>query len=376
MRLLGGQSRSEKSDVSQPGLVVNCRFLTRPVTGVERFAYEITTRLAENSADITLVGPPDIPPHTQLGGRTVHPVGRLHGHLWEQVSLPLYLRSLGSPTLVDLANTGPLVWPNQLYTLHDVAFIAQPDSYRPLFRLAYRVIAGALVRRARHVVTVSSFSRDEIHRVFHRPKDEIDIVANGVSVLASEPAPPLGVPSLAGREYFLAVGSAARHKNTASLVDAYARLRRQSADPPLLVIVGGESRGFNRMTSSGEVPGVVLLGRVSDALLAQLYANAIAFAYPSLYEGFGIPPLEAQAAGTPIVVSRRRPFTDLIEESSALWCDPEDAASIASALERVARSSGLRRQLGERGMANASRYSWDDSARRLIAIITGSAREG
>jgi glycosyltransferase involved in cell wall biosynthesis len=361
--------------VSQPSLVVNCRFLTRPVTGVERFAYEIATRLVESVADITLLAPPDIPAGTRLAGKEVQPVGRLHGHLWEQISLPLYLRSLGSPTLIDLANTGPVLWPEQVYTLHDVAFITQPDSYRLMFRLAYRVIAGTLVRRAAHVVTVSSFSRDEIHRVFRRPDVPIDIVPNAVSTFVSEPG-SLDVRSLEGGEYFLAVGSAAPHKNTATLVDAYALLRRQMVNPPLLAIVGGESRGFNRVTAGDGVAGVVELGRVSDEQLARLYARAVAFVYPSLYEGFGIPPLEAQAAGTPVVVSRRRPFTDLIEESGALWCDPEDAASIASALEQVARSPELRKQLAENGMENASRYSWDDSARRLLAIVTGSAGEG
>ncbi len=138
-------------------------------------------RLVESVADITLVAPPDIPADTRLAGKKVLPVGRLRGHLWEQVSLPLYLRSLGSPTLIDLANTGPLLWQKQLYTLHDVAFITQPDSYRPMFRLAYRVIAGTLVRRAAHVVTVSSFSRDEIVRVFRCPDVPIDIVPNAVS---------------------------------------------------------------------------------------------------------------------------------------------------------------------------------------------------
>lgn len=358
--------------MSQPALVVNCRFLTRPVTGVERFAFEIVTRLVEAVDDITLVAPSTIPADTRIGGKKVHPIGRFSGHLWEQVSLPRYLRSVGSPTLLDLANTGPLLWPDQLYMLHDVAFITHPESYRRAFRLAYRVIAGTLVRRASHVATVSAFSRDEIVRVFRCPEVKIDIVPNGVSAFVAEPG-PLDVAGLAGGEYFLAVGSAAGHKNTAMLIEAYALARRRLARPPSLVIVGDTSRGFRSTTVTDDVPGVIELGRVADRRLAQLYANATAFVYPSLYEGFGIPPLEAQAARTPIVVSRRRPFTDLIAESSALWCDPEDAASIAAALERVATSPDLRRSLIERGAANAKRYSWDDSARRLLAIVTADA---
>ncbi|MDT0186483.1 glycosyltransferase family 1 protein [Microbacterium sp. ARD31] len=362
-------------DVSEDGLVVNCRFLTRPVTGVERFAYEITARLVESVPDITLVAPPDIEPGTRVRGKTVEPVGRLRGHLWEQVSLPGYLRSLGSPTLVDLANTGPLLWRKQLYTLHDVAFITHPESYRPLFRLMYRVIAGTLIRRAAHVATVSTFSRDEIIRTLRCPPDRITVVPNGVSTLGSATA-RIRTPPLDGRAYFLAVGSAARHKNTAMLLDAYARFRIEQVDAPALVIVGGDSKGFRPTATADDRPGVIALGRVTDDELAGLYANAMAFVYPSLYEGFGIPPLEAQSVGTPVIVSRRRPFTDLLQESSAVWCDPEDAASITSALAHVSRSPELREQLIKNGSMNASRYSWDDSAKRVLAIVAGSARKG
>ena len=361
--------------MSQPQLVVNCRFLTRPVTGVERFAFEIVSRLVDAVDDITLVAPVTIPPGTRIAGKEVERVGLLRGHLWEQISLPRYLRSMGSPTLLDLANTGPLLWRKQLYLLHDVAFMTHPESYRRVFRLAYRVIAGTLVRRASHVATVSTFSRDEIVRVFRCPEVHIDVVPNGVGAFVSEPG-DLDLLALNGRKYFLAVGSAAAHKNTATLIEAYAGVRGQLADPPSLVIVGGSSRGFSSSSTTEDLPGIIELGRVSDQQLAQLYANATAFVYPSLYEGFGIPPLEAQAAGTPIVVSRRRPFTDLIDESSALWCDPEDAASISAALAQVARSTDLRTRLIENGVRNAKRYSWDDSARRLLAIVTDSAPAG
>ena len=196
---------------------------------------------------------------------------------------------------------------------------------------------------------------------------------NAVSDFAAT-SDPLEAPPLGGRPYILAVGSAAPHKNTEMLVEAYSRLRTKIDQPPLLAVVGGRARGFNRTGAARSTAGVLELGRVSDHQLRQLYAHATAFAYPSLYEGFGIPPLEAQAAGTPLVVSRRRPFTDLIDEGSALWCDPEDAASIALALERVVRSPELRRALIERGAANANRYSWDDSALRVQAIVTSSGR--
>lgn len=363
----------ENEDVPPSRLVVNCRFLTRPVTGVERFAREITTHLAETVDDIVLVAPSTIEPGTRIAGREVLPVGRLRGHLWEQVSLPRYLRSLGTPMLLDLANTGPLMWRHQLYVLHDVAFITHPESYRPMFRLAYRIIAGTLVRRATRVATVSDFSRDEIVRVFGCPEVQIGIVPNAVSAFVSRPT-GFDLPQLGNGRFFLAVGSAAHHKNTDTLMDAYANLRRQVEQPPSLVIVGGHSKGLRHGAASAERPGVIELGRVSDSQLAQLYAHATGFVYPSRYEGFGIPPLEAQAAGAPLVVSHRRPFTDLIEEGSALWCDPDDAASIAFALKRVAESPELRERLVENGVANAARYSWAESARRLLEIVTGDSR--
>lgn len=358
--------------MAQTDLVVNCRFLARPVTGVERFAFEIVTRLVETVDHIALVAPPNVRPETRIAGRAVQRVGRLRGHLWEQVSLPRFLRSVGSPTLLDLANTGPVLWSKQLYVLHDVAFITHPESYRMSFRLAYRVLAGTLVRRAAHVATVSDFSRDEIVRVFGADV-HVDVIPNGISAFLSEPG-ELDFPELRGREYLLAVGSAAAHKNTSRLMEAYARVRSHVRDAPYLVIVGGSARGFHQPAPTNDAPGTVMLGRVSDGQLAQLYSNATAFIYPSLYEGFGIPPLEAQAAGVPLVVSHRRPFTDLINESSAVWCDPEDTSSIASAIEQVMRSADLRTRLIENGFANARRFSWDASARQVMAILSGVTR--
>lgn len=351
-------------------LIVNCRFLTRPVSGVERFALEITKRLVEARGDVVLVAPPAIPPGTKIAGKDVVPVGRLSGHLWEQISLPRYLRSVGSPLLLDLANTGPVLWTNQLYTLHDVAFVTHPESYRRSFRLWYRIMAGTLVRRAARVATVSTFSRDEIVRVFSPGVRPIDIIPNGVDEFRAQPDGAPADPRLNGNAYFLAVGSAARHKNIPRLLDAYSELRRRLDPAPSLAIVGGGGKGFQQ-EDLADIPGVVELGRVSDEQLARLYANALALVYPSLYEGFGIPPLEAQSAGTPVIVSRRRPFTDLLPEDSAAWCDPDDAASVTQAMESIAQSSLLRTQLAERGLMNARRYSWDEAAHRLLDILPG-----
>ena len=255
--------------MSQPDLVVNCRFLTRPVTGVERFAFEIVARLVERVDDIRLVAPPTIPAETRIAGQRVQPVGRLRGHLWEQVSLPRYLRSVGSPTLLDLANTGPLLWPNQLYVLHDVAFITQPESYRRAFRLAYRVIAGTLVRRASHVATVSTFSRDEIVRVFRCLRCHIEIVPNGVSTFVSSPAPSrpleLGVVSTSWRSALRPVTRTPR---------GWWMRMRASGNSGRSALPSDRRRKCTRVPFAEcrrRSAGVVELGRVSDRQLAQLY---------------------------------------------------------------------------------------------------------
>lgn len=347
--------------MAPPRVVVNGRFLEQPMTGVQRFARNVTSELLRLRDDVEVLAPPavhdaDVPHRT---------VGRGGGHRWEQVDLPRALRQEGSPLLVGLGNTGPAAYRPQVVTHHDITYVRHPESFSRTFATFYRLLAPRLLRGAEAVVTVSEFSRSEIATHHRVPVERVHVIPNAVATDFGADEPDR-VPDPARRPYYLAVSSPAPHKNFARLVAAYARLAADRR-PDLLVV--GAATGVHRDgTAERDVPGVRFLGRVDDAALRALYAGATAFVFPSLYEGFGIPPLEAQASGAPVLASDIPPVREALG-TSALYVDPRDVAAMAAGMARLADDAALRERLVASGRANVARFSWRESAQRLSDLL-------
>lgn len=347
-------------------VVVNCRFLTRPTTGVERFAEQITEQLIGLRDDLVLMAPSRGElRRTELAGLPVQRVGGFSGHAWEQISLRRFLRRQGGPLLVDLANTGPVGYRRQVVAVHDITHRRHPEGYAWRFRALYAAMTPRLVGDSAAVVTVSDFSRRELETLAS-PRRQITVVPNAVGSWvvrddALAPRPRIEDP------FFLVVGSANSHKN---LITAYRAFRdyRDHGGEAVLVVVGSTHRSFSSSTVTGQ-EGVITLGRVEDAELAWLYGHATAFIFPSLYEGFGIPPLEAQAAGTPVIASDIAALRESLTAESALWFPPTDAHALADALRRVCTDEALRSRLITEGSRNVARFSWRRSAEILSAVL-------
>lgn len=346
---------------------INGRFLTQKVTGVQRFAIEITAALAKLRDDIYIAIPPTYgrePVRGVLRGIPAEIVGRGDGHLWEQVYLPRYLDKTGHPLLLNLGNTAPIGYDRKISTLHDISYIKCPKSYSPAFRVLYRVEIPIVLKRSLEIFTVSDFSRHEIENYYGLNPARIEIVSNAVSQIFHERTT---APSRR-RPYFLAVGSLAPHKNFGTLIEAFSILKSRCNDSRL-VVVGGNANSFADASLEGEsIQGLTMAGRVNDQGLAELYQGACAFVFPSTYEGFGIPPLEAQASGCPVIASRAASIPEVLGDS-ALYFDPESAADIASTMEQVWIDSRLRGELSRRGMLNAKRFSWESSAKKVSKIL-------
>ncbi len=347
-------------------VVVNCRFLTRPTTGVERFAEGLITELADLRDDLVLLAPrAGNLRRDELGGLPVERRGTLSGHAWEQASLRRELRRRGRPLLVSLANTGPVGYRRQLVAIHDVTHRRHPHGYSWPFRTLYAVMTPRLVRASAGVVTVSDFSRRELVALYS-PTAPITVVPNAVGEWVtrggSAPSdPPLREP------FFLVVGSPNAHKNLATAYHAF-RDYRARGGRSRLVVVGSSHRSFATMDVEG-AEGATALGRVSDDTLGWLYAHARAFIFPSLYEGFGIPPLEAQAAGTPVIASDIGAVREALQPASALWFSPTDPLALADAMDRMDADAGLRARLVRAGARNVTRFSWRRSAELLSRAI-------
>lgn len=362
-----------KSPHSRP-LVINGRFLGRRATGVDRFAYETVRALdeligagdpavaglrAEIVVPAALAAMPNPFAHVRLRAS-----GKGGGMRWEQFALP---QASGGALLLNLCNSGPLFYRSQVTVLHDAAPARVPDSYSRPFVAWYRLMAPSIGRIARRVITVSEFSRRELCDAYRIPFDKIGVVhESGEHMLRMcEAAPAPGAPR-ASRPFVLAVGSLNRHKNFQLVADA-ARLVRD-AQFDIVVVGGGDARVYG--AANGVLPEFVKhLGYVSDEDLVSLYRRAACFVYPSRYEGFGLPPVEALALGCPVIASR---LPSVVEAcgNAVLYTSPDDPAQLAALLERVTADAALRETLRERGRERTAALTWRATAVKLIEEIS------
>jgi glycosyltransferase involved in cell wall biosynthesis len=356
-------------------LVINGRFLTQPLTGVQRYSREVVkamdalvTERHECTAPwiIELHHPPGDFRLDDYRHIRIVQTGKRKGHFWEQLDLKASARD---GLLLNLANTAPVLHPNVVSIIHDVGVFAHGSVYSASFRLSYRLMFRILVRRARRLLTVSSFSAKEIIRYCGAPAAGIAIAPNAADHISQFPEVPevLDRLGLRGRDYVLAVGSRNPLKNLASVIRA---LEGMGPDRPLLVVVGQKSAAIFQNRSDLVEPGdqagfIVATGEVSDGALRTLYRNAHCLVFPSFYEGFGIPPLEAMQEGCPVIASRLSAIPEVCGDA-ILYCDPHSPEDIAAKVAILGRDDALRRRLIEAGRNRSARFSWRGTALEIF----------
>ena len=279
-----------------------------------------------------------------------------------QQLLPAAARAL-EPDLLWVPHYNiPLTWRGRLLvTVHDLAHLALPEVFGRGARRAYACLTFAAVRRrAAGLLYVSRFSRDEFHRLVGAPRGREWTVANGVAPEWFEATPPAAPDA----PYFLYVGNVKPHKNLGRLLEGFAAL---APEVPHDLVLVGRRRGF--LTADPDVAGraeglgerVRFTGFLEAGELRRVVAGAAALALPSLYEGFGLPALEAMACGRPVLAARAGALPEVCGDA-ALYCDPRDPADIAAGLRRLAEDAALANRLSAAGRERAGRFSWDDTA--------------
>lgn len=341
---------------------INGRFLTQPMSGVQRYARQIVRALDQrpDAADRYILLTPPGAENLNLLNIPTRTIGRAGGHLWEQTALAWTERH---GRLLSLGGSGPVLHRRQIVVIHDAAVFRHPEHFRTGYAAFHRALNRILARRA-WLATVSEFSRRELASALNLPPDSIAVAPNSADHLRNITPDP-GIIERLGlttRPYFVALGNLTPNKNLAVAISALFRL----ADPAVrLVLIGDRPPVFDRSAFPAD-PRLILAGRRSDAEIAALLGSARALVFPSLYEGFGIPPLEAMTLGCPVIASDIPPAREVCADA-ALYFDPADDAALAAHMaESLIRPDDARR---DAGLRRADHYAWSRSAEVIEALL-------
>ena len=346
-------------------IYINGKFFGQRTTGTQRYARELL-----NQFDALLSGgeygnlvmevlvPRSTGPIPSYKTLKVREVGRLRGTKWEQIELPLHARG---HLLFTLSGGAPLMHSRNVVTLHDAAVVAAPSGYSAAYRLWHGAVCRRMAHQAEHIFTNSNFSLTEIVKWYGAPRDRISITYLGSDHFSRQDADYSVLSRLAIKgKYVLAASSHNPNKNFQRVQEAVATLGQAGVQ---LVIAGGPDNKVYRdgLRSGGNAR---VLGYVSDAELKALYENAACFVFASLYEGFGLPPLEALCSGCPIVVSRTASLPELFK-GVGFFCDPYDSADIAAAVQRAIETQPHSEEL----KAFAQKFTWERCARETLEVL-------
>lgn len=335
-------------------IVINGRFLTQRVTGVQRFAYEICRALRRIGVSYVILAPSNIAPEYAIEDLPVEKIGGKGSHFWEQVTLPRYVqRHYKSLPLLSLSGLGPIGYSNSIMTIHDVSYLLRPRAYSWFYTCYYRLMTPWAAKRAKRILTVSQFSKHELMRYYGIAEDKITVVYNAAQT--SDLA-----PRKEGRPYLLAVGSLMPRKNIKRLLEAYGTMPHADFS---LCIAGDVETSFAdaELDAYAHAEGVQWLGYVSPEELTMYYRNAVAYINPSLYEGFGIPLLEAMTQDCPVLASDIPVFHEVCEKA-AYYFNPMKTEEIRAAIRTVVHDKALRQRLIQAGQQRCRLFSWEASA--------------
>jgi glycosyltransferase involved in cell wall biosynthesis len=335
-------------------LAVNARVVAQAMGGQQRVTAEILKRLGSCEA---------IAPERPLSG--------VAGHAWEQGVLPFRARGklLWSPSA-----SGPLAVAKQVVTLHDVAFLDVPEFFSRNFVRLYGALIPRLARRVAKVVTVSQFSKARIAKGCGLDPADIAVIGNGVSSHfrrygADEIARTRAALQLP-EKYLLLQATSDRRKNLQRTLTAW-KAAQQRIDPDVVLVVAGNlarAHVFGEIGPVAEVPRTRLLGFVDEAHIGPLTAGAQGFLFPSIYEGFGMPIVEAMACGAPVLTANASATAE-VAGGAALLVDPLDVGSIAEGVTALVGDQTLRERLRADGFNQAMKFDWDDAAARYRALF-------
>lgn len=344
-------------------IYVNTRNLHNSLTGVQRYTIELLSRWGNR--------PKKVSPNKKFSSG-------LAGHIWEQAVLP---NILCGALLFSPSNTGPLAIKRQVVTIHDLVSLDHPEWFNARFAAWYRFLIPRLVNRVQRVITISNFTRERLLQQTKVAPDKIVVIPNGVNARFSPKSvkdikkiqKALKIPT---EHYILSLCSLEPRKNLHNLLRAWVQVQSEIPSDIWLVITGakGKTLVFKDVSFDPLPPRVWLTGHVRDEYLPALYSGATAFVYVSIYEGFGLPPLEAMASGTPTLTGNITALPEVVS-NAAVTVNPFDPDAIAWGIKRLIEDGTLRENLRLKGIQRAKIFSWDTTADMTLQVLLEAMTE-
>lgn len=342
-------------------IVINVRFLTQNMTGVQRYAYEICKKLPLKIGNKKIVF---VKPHEEIKNeikniKNVVSFGNFSGQLWEQIDLPLFLKKNGNPLLVNFVGIAPIFYKNKVMFLYDLAFKHHPEWFSFSFQKAYNILIPISIKNSYLIITDSNYVKADINRTYNIPKNKIEVIY----AASSEGFIYKNLPK---EKFVLTVSSIDPRKNLKRIIEAFNLVQTEHK----LVIVGSKNKTF----SNSDIPenfindNIIFTGYLNDRELVDLYNKSDVFIYASLFEGFGIPPLEAQSCGCACLVSNTTSLPEVYGESVE-YCDPNSVESIKEKLFDLITSETKKKELQSKGFENSKKYNWQYSTEKFIEIL-------
>lgn len=352
-------------------------------TGIGRYSYELIQHLAEpdqtNEYFVFLrkeafreFEPPNSRFHKVLAEYQHYSFG-------EQIG---FLRLLNSYQL-DLMHfthfNAPIFYRRPfIVTIHDLTLTFYPGKKMNtwLHRMAYHWTIRSVTKHARRIIAVSNHTKQDLIKVLGVPEDKIEMIYHGVSPQFSGSAATLR-PELMqklglARPFFLYTGVWREHKNVVGMIKAFADFNREHGQQYDLVITGKTNPTYHEIPDTVRQlnlrPHVHLVGIVSEPDLQALYQNAIAYVFPSFYEGFGFPPLEAMQAGTPVLASSLSAVPEVCGEGNALYFDPHSIDDMKAKMRQIASDASLRQKLTDRGRERVKLFKWEETVKKTLNL--------
>ncbi len=343
-------------------IIINGRFLSQNITGVQRVAHELTKELDNlletkqfSNIEIIILAPKNIIFNNLYRNIKIKKIGILKGHLWEQLELPIY-SFLEKGIILNFSGAAPII-NSGIICIHDVSFKVNPYFYSKKFVIFYKILTSILVKTSKKILTVSEFSKQEILKSYNLNSEKVIVIYNSWEHILEikEDLTILNKYELENKEFYLAASSVAPNKNFQYIINL-AKLYPNK----YFVIVGKKNQKIFGNLEINKMNNLIWCGYVKDEELKALYMTCKGFIFPSFYEGFGLPPLEAMGCGCKEVYVSNTSCLPEIFGNSVIYINPSKVGRIFESNKKIDR---------EKIENILKKYSWNKSSMKILKQI-------